>query len=298
MGRPSSVSVVVVNWNAGDDLLACLRSLAEHPPSCEWDAVVVDNASTDGSAEEAGDTFPWLKLIVNETNRGLAAANNQGIAATAGDAILICNPDVVFLDGSIDALIDVLARHPRAAFAIPRLLHPDGRLQTGAGDLPTIAEALRGRASARARAADATSRAFWWDGWAHDEERRIGHGAEAAYLVRRRALDEIGLQDEGFWLDWEGIDWAARVAAAGWEIWFTPDAEIVHTGGVSIRQATVRWVLTTHRGMARYLRKHHGLAGLMVQPVVAVRAIVKLLGSRLVPFYDRAQDGIAPAQDT
>ncbi len=287
MSIPTSVSIVIVSWNPGEYLRACLRSLVEHPPLCSWDAVVIDNASNDGSAERARAEFPWAEVIVNATNRGLAAANNQGIEASTGEAILLCNPDVVFREGSIDALLDLFARRPRAAFAIPRLLHPDGTLQTGTGDLPTIGDALLGRRSAYRRAADGTSRAFWWDGWAHDEERQIGHGAEAAYLVRRSALPEIGLQDERFELDWEGIDWAARAAETGLEVWFTPRSEIVHAGGVSISQASTRWVLTTHRGMARYMRKHHGLAGLLVQPVVFARAGFKL-AMKLKPDYGRA----------
>lgn len=288
MSRPRSLSVVIVTWNPGPYLLDCLRSLGEYPPPGEWDAVVVDNASTDGSPQRAKTELPWVELIVNDSNRGLAAANNQGIRATRGEAILICNPDVLFREGSIEALTDVFERHPKAAFAIPKLLHPDGALQPGVGDLPTIGDALRGRRAARQRAADGSRRAFWWDGWAHDEERRVGHGVEAAYLVRRSALAEIGLQDERFVLDWEGIDWAARVADAGWEVWFTPDAEIVHVGGVSIKQATARWIVLSHRGIARYLRKHHGIAGFLAQPFVAGRAAVKLLASRVVPFYDRA----------
>ena len=287
MALPKSISIVIVNWNAGEHLQACLRSLAEHPPPCPWDVFVVDNASTDGSVERAQAEFPSIEIIVNDSNQGLAAGNNQGIRASEGEAILICNPDVVFREGSIQALLKVFDRHPRAAFAIPKLLHSDGRLQPGVGDLPTVGDALRGRRWALRRGADGTSRAFWWDGWPHDEERQIGHGAEAAYLVRRSTLSEIGLQDERFALDWEGIDWAASVAEAGWEIWFTPDSVIVHAGGASISQVSTRWILTTHRGMARYMRKHHGVPGMLVQPIIAARAGAKLLIPKNWPIYGR-----------
>jgi N-acetylglucosaminyl-diphospho-decaprenol L-rhamnosyltransferase len=286
---PQSVSIVIVNWNAGEHLRACLRSVAEHPPPCPCDVVVIDNASTDGSAERAREELASARVIHNDENRGLAAGNNQGIRESAGDAVLICNPDVVFREGSIAALLDLFARRPRAAFAIPRLLHPDGSLQTGTGDLPTVMDALRGRRAAYRRADDGTKRAFWWDGWAHDAERRIGHGAEAAYLVRRRALDEIGLQDERFILDWEGIDWAARAAEAGWEVWFTPRSEIVHAGGASIGQISARWVVWTHRSMARYLRRHLGVTGWLAQPLVAARAVTKL-AARLGPDYGHRRD--------
>src|SRR5204862_2464581 len=137
---------------------------------------------------------------------GLAAANNQGLAASAGEMILISNPDVQYQAGSIDALLAAMERQDRAAFVVPRLVLTDGSVQTAAGDLPTVSEALLGR---QAQRRSNGARGFWWDGWGHDEERRIGHGAEASYLVRRVAVDDIGPQDEAFPLDWEGVDWSA-----------------------------------------------------------------------------------------
>lgn len=236
------VSVVVVNWNGGDHLLDMLASLERHPPSVAWEAVVVDNASTDASAAAAVASYPWVRLIRHDTNRGLAAGNNAGLAATAGRAVLISNPDVVLPAGAVDGLLGALDRHPRAAFVVPRLVDPDGTRQTSAGELPTLGQAWRGRRSA----------GFWWHDWAHTEERSIGRGAEACYLVRRAAVDEIGGQDERYRLDWEGIDWTDRVRRAGWEVWFEPSVTVVHVGGVSISQARLRWVVESHRGMYRY----------------------------------------------
>lgn len=283
------VSVVVVNWNARDALLAALASLHAHPPTLPWEAVVIDNGSGDGSADAIGREFPWAQVIANSTNRGLAAANNQGIAATTGRWIVISNPDVLFTAGAIDALVDTLDRHPAACFAVPRLTYSDGSGQPSAGDLPTIAEALRGR-QARRGAASPTE-GYWWYGWDHNEERQIGHGAEACYLVRRDAVAHFGEQDERFPLDWEGIEWSRRARRGGWEIWFCPSATIVHEGGVSIRQAPRRWIVNSHRGMYRYFAptlsrpKRAGLASL-----VALRAAVKLTASIADrSIYNRSQ---------
>ncbi len=246
------LSAVIVNWNARDDLLGCLRALRNNAPPVPWEAIVVDNGSADGSVEAVRSEAPWVTVIANGRNRGLAAANNQGIAAARGEALLICNPDVIVRPNAVTAMLAALDEHPNAAFVVPRLLHEDGTLATSAGDLPTLTEALFGRQFQRRRAATA---GFWWDGWAHDEERRIGRGAEAAYLVRRRAVDEIGPQDEAFPLDWEGPDWTARARNAGWEVWFCPAAEVVHKGGTSIRQVPARWVVSSHLGMYRYFAK-------------------------------------------
>jgi GT2 family glycosyltransferase len=267
------VVAVIVSWNSGDALLGTLRSLAEHPPSVPWEAIVVDNASRDGSPDRVAAEHPDVRVIRNAENRGLAAGNNQGITASDAPFILICNPDIVVQAGAVDALLDVLHRHPLAAFAIAKLVRHDGSLQTVAGDLPTLGEALLGRqVQHRRRSGDDAG--FWWDGWAHDTERRIGHGMEACFLVRREALATIGLQDEGFPLDWEGIDWSARAAEAGWEIWFSPDARVVHLGGVSLRQAQVAWVIRSHRGMYRYFAKRRGLAW---RPLLAVACTVRAL---------------------
>jgi len=284
------VSVVIVNWNARDALLACLASLGRHPPSCPWEAIVVDNGSGDGSLAALRATAPWATVIANERNRGLAAANNQGLLASRGAHILLSNPDVLYTDGCVDALRALLERRPGAAFAVPRLLQADGLPQTSAGDLPTLAEALRG--SVAARQAGGAPSGFWWHGWAHDEERPIGHGGEAAYLVRRSAVAEIGMQDERFPLDWEGIDWSARVHEAGWEVWLCPSAVVLHEGGVSIRQAPLRWIIQSHVGMYRYFRKRRPAP---LAPVLAAafgaRAGVKLAralaGARL---YEQAHE--------
>jgi len=172
------VSVVVVTWNSRDAVLDCLDALRANPPSVPWEAVIVDNASTDGTVDAIRHAAPWARVMANIDNRGLAAANNQDIAAGTAPLVLIANPDTTVKPGAVDALATVLARQPRAAFAIPRLRHPDGGLHVSAGDLPTLRDALLGRQVQRLRRQ--RGRGFWWDGWAHDEERRIGRGHAGA----------------------------------------------------------------------------------------------------------------------
>lgn len=282
--RPE-LSVVIVNWNAGSALLGCVRSLAEHPPSMPYEVIVVDNASTDGSAEAARRADPSIRLILNRENRGLAAANNQGFFAARADTILVSNPDVVYGPGAVDALCATLHRHPRAAIAVPRLRYEDGSLHTSVGDLPTLRQALAGRQAQRRAAAGPSG--FWWDGWAHDEERRVGRGHEAAYVVAGPAIVDVGLQDERFFLDWEGIEWTARLADGGWEVWFTPDAEVTHLGGVSIRQVPFRWIVRSHQGIYRYFTIRHPWWRPWLAPVLAARAGVKLAAAAISDVYER-----------
>jgi N-acetylglucosaminyl-diphospho-decaprenol L-rhamnosyltransferase len=269
--------VVIVTWNAGPDLLRCLQSLQAGATATGWEAIVVDNGSTDGSIARVRAEFPAVRVIANARNRGLAAGNNQGIAASAAPFVLISNPDVLFARGAIDALLSLMSRRPSAAFAIAKLRDPDGEIQTSAGDLPSATEALLGRRLSWQRERGGERAGVWWHRWAHDEELPVGHGAEACYLVRRSAVAEIGLQDERFVLDWEGLEWSRRARRAGWEIWFCPSAEVTHLGGTSVRQVPVRWVLSTHYGMYRYFR---GQSVTALRPllalVVAVRAAIKV----------------------
>ncbi|MGH9032252.1 MAG: glycosyltransferase family 2 protein [Acidimicrobiia bacterium] len=290
-GAAPHVSVVIVTWNSRAVVLDCLDALAANPPSVPWEAVVVDNGSSDGTPAAVRSHAPWARVVANDSNRGLPAANNQGIAATTGRLVLIANPDTAVGPGALDALVELLERRPEAAFAVPRLRHPDGGLQVSAGDLPTLREALLGRQAQR-RQADG-DHGFWWDGWAHDEERRIGRGHEACYLVRRSAIDAIGLQDEAFFLDWEGIDWAARARVAGWEVWFTPAAEVVHLGGTSIRQVPLRWIVGSHRGMYRYFAKRTTpVLRPALAAVVATRGVAKAAAAAMGPAaYERAHRG-------
>jgi GT2 family glycosyltransferase len=277
------IAAVVVNWNGGTTVHDCLRSLANNPPSVPWEALLVDNGSSDGSLERVRAQLPWVRVIANVRNLGLAAANNQGMRATDAPFVLISNPDVLYRPGAVDALHGLLIRHDRAAFAVARLRDRDGTLQISAGDLPTVGEALLGRTVAK-RLSRRARTGFWWNDWDHDQEVRIGHGGEACYLVRRSAIDEVGLQDERFRLDWEGIDWSARVHDAGWEIWFCPDAE------VTLRQVPYRWIVSSHKGMYRYFRTRVPRpARPLVAASIALRAAAKLtmasVDSRL---YDRA----------
>jgi GT2 family glycosyltransferase len=284
----SFVSFVVVTWRARDAVVACVESIAEHPPSTPWEVVVVDNASGDGTVEALAGR-PNVRVIANVDNRGLAVANNQGMLDASGTVIVISNPDVEYRPGAVDALVDCVERHPQAAFVFARVVGTDGVVQTSAGDLPSLRDAVVGRQVSRHMARDGAPQGFWWDRWSHDRECTIGHGLEACYAVRREALLDIGPQDERFPLDWEGIDWCARAHDAGWEVWFCPDAEVVHAGGVSIRQAPYRWVVASHRGIYRYFAKR---SPLLVRPLLAAlfsaRALVKMAGLRSVTRYERS----------
>lgn len=278
---------MVVTWNSAAVLGGCLDALAERGGGIE-EVVVVDNGSTDETLSIARAHRIGARVVANERDRGLAAANNQGLAATSAPYVLIANPDTEVGEGAVDALADLLDRRPRAIFAIPRLHRPDGSPQASAGGLPGFTDAYFGRQVNSALGRDGEG--FWWDGWAHDEERRIDRGHEACYLIRRGAADDVGPQDEAFRLDWEGVDWTARAAERGWEVWFTPAAEVLHVGGASVRQVPLRWIAGSHLGMYRYFAKRTSpLLRPFLALLVAVRAALKVPAAALgAASYERS----------
>lgn len=287
-----NVSAVIVTWNSAGVIENCVRSLRNTAGGILAEVTLVDNGSTDSTLALARAADPHARVIENRTNLGLPAANNLGMQASSAPYFLICNPDVVFHPGAVEAMVDLLDRRPEAGWVVPRLLYTDGSLQTSTGDLPRLWDALAGRQSARRRSGGET-RGFWWDGWDHSDERAIGRGHEAAYLVRRAAVDQVGGQDERYVLDWEGIDWAERFARLGWQIWLTPAAEVTHLGGASIRTVPLRWILSSHRGMYIYFAERRGRAW---HPILAlaftVRAGIKLvLALAGLPLYQLAHRG-------
>lgn len=284
-GRPA-VSIVIVTWNSESVVRGLLESIHKTMPAGSYEVIVVDNASVDSTVTLVRGLEPCARVIENAANRGLAAANNQGLAEARSNFVIICNPDVIFLEGAVDAMLDLMARRPSAGWVVPRQRHEDGRLLTTAGDLPSLGQALLGRTILSLFHRGGTA-GQWWDRWDHDEERRIGRGHEAVYMVRRSAVDQVGPQDERYVLDWEGADWADRFQRAGWELWITPLAEVVHLGGVSVRQVRLRWIVSTHRGMYNYFSDRTPKKW---KPLLAVavgaRAALKIVGaSGGLPLY-------------
>lgn len=279
------ITVVIVTWNSGQPLLDCLRSLQTNPPSVPWEAIIVDNGSTDDAIARVRAEFPAVRVIENSRNRGLPAANNQGITASRSPFVLISNPDVIYPPEAIDALLELLQRRPRAAFAVANLRYPDGELQTSVGDLPSLRHALIGRRLSR-RAGTGACHGMWWHDWAHDEERAVGHGAEACYLVRRDAVEEIGLQDERYVLDWEGLEWSRRAWERGWEVWFSPAATVTHLEGTSRKRVRIRTILSTHLGIYLYMRRRARPA---LRPILAAVLLLRALAALLVSAVEARQ---------
>ena len=271
------VAVVVVTWNAAGHLERCLESVAA------YETVVVDNGSTDGTPALVREQFPAARLIEQE-NRGMGGGNNTGMRAAGGRYWLLLNSDA-FLAGSdtLERLVAFADAHPRAAVVGPRLANPDGTLQRSVRGDPSLWRLateylfLR-KLGPRTRAFNA----FYGGGFDYRSPLQVESLHGAALLVRRQAADEVGLFDEAFFMFSEETDWLYRFRRAGWKVWFTPEAEVVHLGGASHGGGLY---VENLRGILRFLAKNRG-------PTEAAHARLLLLWSlRLRALLFRGERG-------
>lgn len=254
----SSVSVVIVNYNAGQFLTACIDSALAQVS----EVLVVDNASTDLSLELCTEHFPEeskLKIIRNTTNSGFAAACNIGIARAAGTYVLFLNPDCILRADSLQRMVQVLESSPEAGMVGGLLTNEDGTEQAGGRRaIPTPWRSFV-RAFELYRFAEYWPRLFF-DFHLHkqalpDRPIEVEAISGALMLVRREAIENVGLWDEGYFLHCEDFDWCMRFRQKGWKILFVPDAPVMHHKGVCSRSRPIFVEWHKHKGMMRFYRK-------------------------------------------
>ncbi len=251
------VSIIIVNWNTREILRDCLRSVYEHAGPVDFHVIVVDNASTDGSADMVRSEFGKVELIANSDNRGFAAANNQGMAVATGRYVLLLNSDTLVLDGAIAKMVTCADAHPDVAVLGCRVLNRDRSLQPTCFMYPSVLNvfldvtslskvAPRSRFFGRAR--------MTW--WKRDNVREVEVVTGCFMLVRREAVDRVGVMDDSFFMYGEETDWCYRFRKAGWKVLFAPCGEIIHLGGASSRRAAGEMNLQLKAGVLQFMHKH------------------------------------------
>ncbi len=219
------------------------------------ETVVVDHGSTDGTVELVRERFPEVE-VVEQGNRGMGAGNNRGIRETDAPLLCLLNSDAWFLGDGLERLAAFAEAHPRAAVVGPRLQNPDGTLQRSVRGFPTLWGLATEYLFLRKLAPGSTLlNPLYAGGFAHDRVREADYLYAACLLVRREAVDEVGGFDEAFFMFSEETDWCRRFRDAGWQVLFTPDAEVVHVGGASHGGRLFR---ENVRGQLRFLAKHRG----------------------------------------
>ncbi len=268
----AALSIVVVTFNARDDVLACLASVHDNPPDRDWQLVVVDNQSADGTPDAIAERWSDVQLLRLPENIGFAAANNIGIRETHGDLILLLNSDTLVEAGQLEGLCRALESEPTAAVAGPRLVDGTGQQELSFGvmisPLGETRQKLRGRlltdgpALARQRIAAAMTRRHFVD-WV----------SGACLLVRRGPAEQVGLLDERFFMYCEDVDFCAAVRAAGHRVLYAPEVRVTHLRGRS--RATAPTLTNRHYrdSQVAFYRKHHPKWARLLRWYLAARDI-------------------------
>lgn len=222
-------TVVIVGYNSLLYLQRCLPPLKEELSDHGGEIILVDNASTDGTQNFAPAEWPWVRFIANKTNRGYAAAVNQGLRASRGDLVLVLNPDVVVRPEAIALLVEFMQANTHVGIAGPRLLNPDGTLQPSCRRFHTLSSIVSRRGPLRVflRHAGWERRHLMLE-WDHGALREADWILGACMLVRRRAIQDVGPMDEGFFLYFEDEDLCYRMWEHGWAVCYVPAAEATH----------------------------------------------------------------------
>jgi GT2 family glycosyltransferase len=260
------LSIVLVNHNAKDMTMDCIRSINEKTQKISCEIILVDNNSSDGSQAAIREQYPDVRLIENLDNKGFAAANNQGMQAAKGKYLILLNNDTVLKNPALDKMVDFLDKNPRVGVVTCKLFDADGKtIQRNCRSFPTPWGTMFGRASLFTKIFpnNPISKRNLLANWDSNSVKEVDWVSGAALMVRNEVIKQVGLLDEKFYMYWEDTDWCKRIRNAGWEIFFIPDAEIIHfagAGGTKLKGKlwhNHRMTYHMHRSAYYYFRKHY-----------------------------------------
>jgi GT2 family glycosyltransferase len=287
-----TLSVVIVSWNTRDLLIKCLGALG----ACEGDlgpgsveTFVVDNASTDGSADAIRDQFPRIRVIESGENLGFARASNLALQQRKGRFALLLNPDAELQPGALSTLIRFMEQHPRVGAAGARTVDPDGTLQRSCFPFPTLGrEFLRLFHIPGGSAGPLYPMAAWDPG----RSRPVDVVQGSCMILRGTALDACGLLDEGYFMYSEEVDLCRRLKSASWEVHWVPAAVVIHHGGSSTEQVARPMFVRLYESKVRYFRQQQGGgSAAMYKLILTAAALTRIALTPLTVFRSETERG-------
>lgn len=252
------------------DLLAdCLESVYADARSGQWEVIVVDNASSDGSADMVRERFGAATLIASDENLGFARANNLAMERATGGVFLLLNSDTRVMPGALGGVVDHMAAETEVGAAGPMLLNEDGSLQPSCGTAPSLrSEVVRKLLLHRLLPSFKGSVA------SHQEERTVDWVTGACLFVRREVVARVGPLDPEIFMFYEDIEWCLRIRRAGWKIGYHPGHHVVHLGGQSTKRNLEAMLVTSQRSLYYLFQRHFGGARLQVLRLLTVIEMV------------------------
>jgi GT2 family glycosyltransferase len=265
------IAIAVINYNTREHLRACLATVQMERPH---EVVVVDNASTDGSAEMVRVHYPSAILCANERNLGYGAAANQAIASCTAKYVLLLNSDTLLQPGALRALSAYLDLHPGAAIVGPRLVNPDGTLQASCYAFSTPLNTLLEYSTlGRLICYVPVLRSRYLRTWPHTHVRVVAWVKGAALAIRREAFEAVGGFDESFFMYFEDADLCYRLNAAGWQVHFAPVTTVRHVGGASTMQLRAEMAVQLFVNTIQFFQRHY--SGIrLTELVLTMKSIV------------------------
>jgi GT2 family glycosyltransferase len=254
------LSIVIVDTNELHFLRPCLDSVFEQTKGFEYEVFVVNNASTDGSAEALAKEYPTVKVVTHPVKRGFAAANNPAILQATGDYVLLLNPDTVVLDNAIGKTVAFMDAHPSVGVAGCKLLYPDNTPQPSVRGFATVLAAFLDATFLHTfMPKDRIIRRKGIERFDYTKTVEVDWVIGAYFMIRRELLQKIGILDEQFWIYGEEVDYCQRALDAGYTTWYVSEASVVHywRGMTAFSLRVIVWL---HYGVKLYVDKHyHGL---------------------------------------
>ena len=252
------LSVVFLSYNTRDLTEQALRTVLDAAEGMEVEIFVVDNASHDGSADMVAEKFPAVKLLRNEDNVGFAAGNNVALRQVVGEYVLIINTDTIVRRDTLRALAGFLDEHPEVGACGCKILDPDGTLQLDSRrGFPSPMAAFCKMSGLSRLFPDHPSISRYHMTYLDPEQTaEVEVLSGSCMMVRKAAMDQVGLLDEDYFMYGEDIDWCYRIHKAGWKIFYVPTTEIIHFRGESGRGAPMRILYRKSQAMSIFVNKH------------------------------------------
>lgn len=266
------ISIVVVSFNTKELVLDCLASVYQTIIGISFEVWLVDNNSTDGTVEAVGKQYPDVTMITNKENLGFAAANNQAFKRMNGRYAFLLNSDVVLTDGAVSELYDFMEATPDAGMACGQLLNRDGTKQNSIANFPSLLALLSNETVLRilmpsrfpSKRRDYVSPV------------KVESGIGACLMVRKAAMDDIGVFDERYFFFFEETDWAYRMKRGGWSTYFVPSARIFHAQGKTVG-SSVNSRIMFYRSRYLFFRKWYPRSYPVFNTIIFLRLLINTL---------------------
>jgi GT2 family glycosyltransferase len=234
-----------------------LESLEKLRSEAQFEVILIDNGSKDGSPGMVKKEFPWVRLIESKVNLGFTGGHNACIEVRQAPDVLLLNSDTVVHPGALRTLIDFAKAHPETGIFGPKLLNPDGSLQLSCRRFPNpVAALFRNTFLGRLFPNNRYTREYLMADWSHDQAREVDWVSGAAFYVTAETIAEVGVFDEAFFMYCEDVDWCFRTWAHGLKVMYVPTSVITHAIGTSSSKAANKMIVRFHRSMLRFYRKN------------------------------------------